>query len=437
MKNLRWKTLVIVVTAMMAWAALVIAMPLFGIGGLNVRGTSSRAFADAACAAAREHRGNLALVLIDHGKVAQSCATSIGKPVSGETIFQMASVSKWVTAWGVMALVEQGQIQLDAPVSRYLKRWKLASSDYPTDQVTVRRLLSHTSGLTDDLGYCGFAPGAPIQTLPASLGRAADACPLRSGVVQVGDEAGTWRYSGGGYTLLQLLIEDVTGEPFANYMQKAVLRPLGMTRSTYRTGAAGYGDVAQFFDSAGRTAPHNRYTAAAAASLYSTADDMARFALAHLAGPGGEVPGRGVLSPASVATMRKAQARLFGTDHWGLGVQLYATSTRGGVIFGHDGFNVPAVNTSVRIEDATSDAIVALSTGGSNIAATLGSAWTLQRRKNVTPAMVYGAAMRFINPATALSALIWLVGGWVAILIAALLVSRRGRSRDPAQRANM
>ena len=432
----RWKAMVLVLPALLTWATLVIAMPLFGVGGLSVKGTDSKTFMDAACGVAQDHRGNLVLLLINDGTVTQGCAMSIGKSVSGDTIFQMASVSKWVTAWGVMALVERGRIDLDAPVSRYLTRWKLPSGNYPANQVTVRRLLSHTSGLTDDLGYCGFAPGAPIQTLEGSLTKAADACPLRTGVLQVGAEAGSWRYSGGGYSLLQLMIEEVSGAPFADYMKKTVLMPLGMSRSTYRTGAKGYSNIAQFFDSAGRPAPHNLYTAAAAASLYSTANDMARFAQAHMTGPHGEAPGRGVLSPTSLATMRATQAKLLGEGHWGLGVQLYATSTRGGVIFGHDGFNVPAVNTSVRIEDSTKDAIIALSTGGSNIAAKLGSEWTRQRRKSITPAMIYGAAMRLINPAEAPSAWSWIVGGWVVILLTAFFFARRGRSRGSMQGAS-
>lgn len=403
-------------------------MPLLGIGGLKVDGTGSKAFVQAARAAAKDHRGNLALVLIQDGQISQSHAMSIGQPVTGDTLFQMASVSKWVTTWGVLALVEEGRIDLDAPVSRYLTRWQLPPGEYPHDQVTVRGLLSHTAGLTDDLGYCGFAPGTPLQSLEASLAKAADACPLRSGAVVVGAEAGSWRYSGGGFALLQLLIEEVSGETFAAYMQRAVLTPLGMTRSTFQPGAEGSGDIAEFFNSGGEPAPHYRYTAAAAASLYSSANDMARFAQAHMLGPRGEVPGRGVISPRSVRALHAPESSLLGTPHWGLGVQLYAQSSRGGLMFGHEGGNIPAVNTSVRIEPASGDAIIALSTGGATIASRLGSAWTRQRRAGVTPAMVYGAAMRFINPFEALAAWGWLLGGWAVIVAASVVTVRRKRA---------
>lgn len=124
----------------------------------------------------------------------------------------------------------------------------------------------------------------------------------------------------GAFTLLQLLIEEVSGVPFAEYIQRTVLLPLGMTRSTFRTGAEGSNNVAQFFDNEGAPAPHNLYTASAAASLYSTANDMARFARAHSAGLRGEGAGRGVLSPQSIEAMRSTESSLLGTPHWGLGV---------------------------------------------------------------------------------------------------------------------
>jgi CubicO group peptidase (beta-lactamase class C family) len=265
--------------------------------------------------------------------------------------------------------------------------------------------------------------------LEASLTKAADACPLRTGVLRVGEEAGSWRYSGGGYTWLQLLIEEVSGEPFADYMQRTVLVPLGMMRSTYRVGALGSADVAEFFDVDGRRAPHYRYSAAAAAWLYSTANDMARFAMAHIPDSAGEAPGRGVISRRTLADMRATQAVFFGTAHWGMGSQLYATSKRGGFIYGHNGGNIPAVSHSVRIEAATGDVIVALSTGGRNLGARLGSYWTAQRRDAITPAMIFGAALRLINPGEALRAWGWLATGWVIILASSLLLWRRSASR--------
>jgi CubicO group peptidase (beta-lactamase class C family) len=162
-------------------------------------------------------------------------------------LFQMASVSKWVTSWGVLALVQQGRLELDAPVSRYLTRWRLPPSEFDNDGVTVRRLLSHTAGLTDRLGYFGFPPGTPAQSLEDSLTYATDHTPIADGHARVGYAPGSrWLYSGGGFTLLQLLIEEVTHDRFAHFMQQTVLDPLGMTRSTFDEDAAMARGVATF-----------------------------------------------------------------------------------------------------------------------------------------------------------------------------------------------
>jgi hypothetical protein len=121
-----------------------------------------------------------------------------------------------------MALVQEGRLDLDAPVSTYLTRWALPESRFDNNKVTVRRLLSHTAGLTDGLGYAGFAPNATVPSLEESLKRP-DADPGVSGAIEVGYEPGAeWRYSGGGYAILQLLVEEVSGESFEGFMQRDV-----------------------------------------------------------------------------------------------------------------------------------------------------------------------------------------------------------------------
>src|SRR5471030_1330953 len=105
---------------------------------------------------AAESKGNIALTVISHGQVVGTYFASHGRAIDGQSLFQVASMSKWLTAWGVMRLVESGRIDLDAPVSRYLHRWKLPPSPFDNNGVTVRRLLSHTAGLTDGLGFRGF-----------------------------------------------------------------------------------------------------------------------------------------------------------------------------------------------------------------------------------------------------------------------------------------
>lgn len=321
-----------------------------------------------------ESKGNAAFILVEDGRPIGEAFLSKGAPVDRDTQFQVASLSKWATAWGVMTLVEQGKLDLDAPVSRYLTRWKLPAGDFDNDQVTVRCLLSHTAGLTDGLGYGGFEPGKPVQTLEASLTRASDASPGRDGVTRVGQAPGQWDYSGGGYTLLQLLIEEVSGQPFNTYMTQTVFQPLGMTRSTYVLEAAP-ANLAEFYDVDGSKAIHYRFTALAAASLYTSAADLVRLIAAHTPGPNGEPVGRGVLRPETLAAMRKPHARQFGADVWGLGVVLYGPDGKGDFVVGHDGSNTPAINTTARVNPSTGDGIVILESGNTQLATALGGEW--------------------------------------------------------------
>ena len=368
-----------------------------------------------------ESPGNLAFGLIEHGRPFDAHFVSLGQPVDRDTLFQVASLSKWVTALGVMTLVDAGRVDLDAPVETYLKRWKLPASEFDNRDVTVRRLLSHTAGLTDGLGYAGFAPGRPVQPLAESLTRAADASPGRDGAVRVGRPPGAqWQYSGGGYTLLQLLIEDVTGEPFNAYMQRAVLAPFGMSRSTFVLPDAGVDNLAEFYDVGGKRATHYRFTATGAASLYTSVADLTRLIQAHLPGPGGAVPGRGVLRPQTLQEMRRPHASQLGADIWGLGVILYAPNGSGGHIIGHDGNNEPAINTAARFDPASGDGIVVLETGNPLLATRLAGEWVFWRTGNVDNLTVIMEARKTLTI---------LAAGWLAIILAAVFAGWRMRRR--------
>jgi len=319
---------------------------------------------------ATESRGNIAIVLLENGEVAQSYFASHGRPVDQDSLFQVASVSKWLTAWGVMTLVEQGRLDLDAPVSRYLARWRLPESAFNNDEVTVRRLLSHTAGLTDGLGYLGFAPDQALPSIEQELNQATDAMPGSSGIVRVGARPGSaWRYSGGGYLVLQLLIEEVTQQSFDNYMRRAVLEPLGMTSSTFLDPDPTR--LVDFYGPDGSLAVHYRFTASGAASLYTSAADLTRFLQAQTRANAE----RGVLTPATLESMRMPEARLYGLPIWGLGPSLYAPNGAGSFIIGHDGANYPAINTTVRFDPATGDGLIVLSTGAATLAHRIGGEW--------------------------------------------------------------
>jgi CubicO group peptidase (beta-lactamase class C family) len=222
-----------------------------------------------------------------------------GKPVTTNTVFQAASISKAVTSWGVMRLVERGQLELDAPVEKYLTRWHLPLSNYDTSGVTIRRLLSHSAGLSVQ-GYPGLPPDVQLPSLEESLsGNNGGAGELRI-IMEPGAQ---YSYSGGGFTLLQLIIEEVTGETFSAYMQREVLDPLGMVHSSFEWRADLRPATAVAYSEIGTPLPNYLFTEQAAAGLYTTSSDMAHFVAAEMPGPNGELAGRGVLSPDTLALM--------------------------------------------------------------------------------------------------------------------------------------
>jgi CubicO group peptidase (beta-lactamase class C family) len=147
-----------------------------------------------------------------------------GLPVIPETVFEAASVAKPVTAWGVMKLVEAGQLDLDAPAEQYLTRWHLPRSEFDHNQVTIRRLLSHSAGISGE-GDPGIDPGERLPTLEEALSGAVKGMGDTRVVYRPGEG---YHYASKGYVLLQLAVEEVTGEPFARYMQREILEPLGM-----------------------------------------------------------------------------------------------------------------------------------------------------------------------------------------------------------------
>ncbi|MEM7050879.1 MAG: serine hydrolase [Acidobacteriota bacterium] len=280
------------------------------------------------------------------------------RPVEADTGFNIGSISKTVAAWGVMKLVEEGRLDLDTPVSQYLTRWQLPpSEEFDADGVTIRRLLSHTAGLSLH-GYPGFGPDAELPSVEESLSGATNG----SGDVHLMLAPGTeFDYSGGGYTLCQLLVEEVTGESFQDYLRATVLRPLGMERSDYELTSEILAGSATAYDNWGDITPNPRFTAQAAAGLHTTTRDLATFALAALAGPAGEVPGRGILAPETIAEMI-VPAPASG-DNYGLGYSV-AEGPGGRQVVGHGGAN-RGWQSVFWIEPESGDGLVVV-TNGSN-----------------------------------------------------------------------
>jgi CubicO group peptidase (beta-lactamase class C family) len=218
-------------------------------------------------------------------------------PVTPETVFNAASIAKPVTAWGIMKLVEDGLLDLDAPIEGYLTRWHLPPSEFDHDQTTIRRILSHTAGLSTD-GDTGVEPGEYVPTLEEAL----DGAVLGMRALHVAYPPGEdYHYSSIGYTLLEVAVEEVTGEPFAVYMQREILDPLGMVNSAYDWTPELRAKAAVGHDWYNRPLPFYQYSTSAQGGLRTTASDLALFMAASMPGPNGEPVGRGVLTPDSVA----------------------------------------------------------------------------------------------------------------------------------------
>lgn len=230
----------------------------------------------------------VSIALIDGGRVqwarAYGVVSAAGEPnraATVDTLFQAASVSKPVSAMGVLQLVQQGKLSLDAPANDQLHAWKIPDNDYTRARpVSLRMLLNHSAGTTVH-GYFGY-PQA--QALPNLLQVLDGSPPADSDPVRVDVQPGSqWRYSGGGFSVAQLMAQEASALPFGEYMQQAVLRPLGMTQSTFDVALSPSQRVraATGHTADGQPVPGGwrRYPESAAAGLWTTPTDLAQIVL--------------------------------------------------------------------------------------------------------------------------------------------------------------
>jgi CubicO group peptidase (beta-lactamase class C family) len=299
-----------------------------------------------------------------------------GTRVTAETVFNAGSISKSPTAWAVMQLVDQGKVDLDRPVDFYLKRWHLPASSFDNSQVTVRRLLSHTSGISNH-DFHGWDPESPLPPIEESLSGKTG-----TGEVQVVAAPGSgFHYSGANYAILQLLIEEVSGERFQDYMSANIFRPLHMSNSQYGLPPKFQQVMATPYDGLGTAIPILRYNELSAAGLTTTVGDLAKFATAGLRGPAGEAAGRGVVKESSMAQMQSpapnsqwADRDPFGPEpQYGFGYTVRPAQFVGKVGIGHGGSN-SGWESFYQIVPSTGDGIVIMtnsSNGGTFIASLL------------------------------------------------------------------
>ena len=292
----------------------------------------------------RLHVPGVSVAVVKDGKIAWArgfgVAYANGPAVTPQTLFQAASISKPVSAMAALKMVEEGKLSLDADINSVLTSWKLPTGSGEPASVTLRQLLSHTAG-TSVSGFPGYAADKPVPTLVQLLNGAA---PANTKPVRVDSAPGkAFRYSGGGYSVVQQALVDRSGRPFDALVAETVLKPIGMNDSTF----------AQPLPSAllARAAPpHDRrgapyaggpytYPELAAAGMWTTPTDLAKFVLeVQRAASGESKGGKGVLSQEMARTMLAPVQK-----GYALGYQVEGTGTAAS--FAHGGSNMGYQNT--------------------------------------------------------------------------------------------
>jgi CubicO group peptidase (beta-lactamase class C family) len=264
------------------------------------------AFADTFFPAKMEelHIPGVAFIFVENGEVVFAKGYGYADlykriPMSADTtVMRIGSVSKVFVATAVMQLVEQGKLDLDADINQYLTTFQMEDSfDEP---VTLAQLLTHTAGF-EDPPYVSNTDPALVRPLGPYL---AESMPARN------DPPGaTFRYSSHGFALAAYVVEEVSGQPFDQYVAEHIMRPLGMTRSGYLLSPPLPEGLAVGYSYQYETQipqPVDYDSDYPGASIVSTAADMARFMLAHL--QDGCYEGACILQPETAAEMHRSRA---------------------------------------------------------------------------------------------------------------------------------
>jgi CubicO group peptidase (beta-lactamase class C family) len=275
-----------------------------------------------------QHYGvpGLSVAVVERGQLVWAQAWGVKQagrptPLTTDTQMQAASISKAVAAVAALRWVDQGKVGLDGDLNTVLRSWQIPPGAQTADKpVTLRRVLSHSAGLTVP-GFLGYAPGAAV---PTTLQILDGLPPANSAAVRVDIAPGSeWRYSGGGFVLVQQLLEDLSGQTFEEVLQRDVLSPAGMARSSFVLTAQLLSQTAVGHDK-GQPIPGLRvvHPELAAAGLWTTPSDLARFAIA-------------LPQLLQASTLNEALKPQFGASGLGFIFQGQGVKQR----YGHDGRN--------------------------------------------------------------------------------------------------
>jgi CubicO group peptidase (beta-lactamase class C family) len=275
-----------------------------------------------------------------------------------DRLFQAGSISKPVTALAALELAARGEVDLDDDVNKRLTSWQVPGPD----RISLRQLLGHTSGMGVPF-FPGYPQAADVPTLPQVL----DGIPPSvTPPVRVNPaKHGRFCYSGGGYAVIQQLIADLTGQPFAQAARRLVLDPLGMTRSTFEQ------PLPTGLRSAAARPDWHVYPESAAAGLWTTPDDLARYVCALQAAWAGARSAIRKVTAAELLTPRVplpaagewSVLPLLGIrppDSYGLGMFLY-----GGTRFGHFGGAASFFSALIGSKEDGSGAVVMMASNAS------------------------------------------------------------------------
>lgn len=303
--------------------------------GIVVKGDDSVTFTLAERMAKYKVPG-VSIAVVDSGRIVWARGVGLKDmgttdSVTPATLFQAASISKPVAATAMLRLVDENKLALDTPVNDLLTSWKLPDNKFTQQEpVTLRRIVSHSAGLTVH-GFPGYAVTDSIPTVVQVLDGAK---PANTAAVRVDTTPGAiMRYSGGGTTIEQLVMTDVTGESFPALMKRLVLDPIGMTNSGYdqplpqgKRGeeAAGYRSDGSMVE--GRW---HVYPEMAAAGLWTTPTDLLRWAMEITAARAGR---------SSILAQETAKAMLT-VQKEPVGLGPFLSGSGDGFNFGHGGAN--------------------------------------------------------------------------------------------------
>lgn len=272
----------------------------------------------------------------------------LGAPkATPETLFATQSMTKSLTALAVLRLVREGRVDLDAPVQRYLPRWRLEATPERAAAITVRQLLNHTACIDDTAPLSPTGPTSDIVINEELPRVAASVC----------EPGRLWHYSNWGYWILGRLVEEVSGLPYPEYLRQHVLQPLGMSTSTFSLAQAAQGNFAPGYTRSALLDPlpleqvQDSAWSLPAGGLFSNVLEFSRVMGAFESGPLLDEATRQQVRRSTVSTGQHGDA-----EHWGLGVAVYRQLPLNGLLYPlqalqHDGGYLGATATSVHFPE--------------------------------------------------------------------------------------